>query len=365
VHNDGNLTYSVRVLLATGTPGEPRFAEPVTWYTNPAGWADWNLARFVAGDFDGDRKLDIGSFYQYPSCQSKLWVHYATGSAFQQGSLVWDSGVNNFCWDRMDPVTGDFDGDGRTDAATFYRYDGCQSIVWAWYGNADRTVTSPTPKWGSGGNSWCADKVERFAGDVDGDGRADLAAVYRCCGAYQAKLYTLTAGADRTFAAPQMRWEGGVGPFSVGSVRVDTAAKYQIVNVNSGKCLTAPGGDGVQLVQRTCGTGGDATFRVERSGAAFVNLHPVQAPASCVDLRGASQNVNTPIQLWSCGAGNTAQMFTLGYAGGFTDPILAVGVYASGQCFDIPGAATGDNVGVVQYLCNGTVAQQFHLRPVA
>ncbi len=210
-YNDNGDVFTVRMLLANGSPGSPAFAAPAVWYTGGGG-----LARLkpIAGDFDGDGHVDVAELWQYPSCQTKMWVHYSTGSAFSTGGLLWDSGVNNFCWDRIDPLAADFDGDGRGDLAMFYYYDGCATRLWSLYGTADRSVTWPGSTSIMDSGQWCPGLAVPSAGDFDLDGRADVAAVYRCCGANQLRLYTFTSS-GRTFAQVALRWMGGVGPAGV------------------------------------------------------------------------------------------------------------------------------------------------------
>ncbi len=214
-YNDGNLGFSIRVLRSTGSPGAPSFASPATWHTNPAGTADWNLSKQFAGDFDGDGRADFAHIYQYPSCQTKLWVHYSSGTAMGQGLMLWDSGVNNWCWDRSDPVVADYDGDSRADIAMLYRYDGCLTGLWSFYGNANRTISpAGAVSWMSAGGAWCADRTEMVAGDFNSDGRADIGAIYRCCGGFQLELYQF-ASTGRAFNAPSLMWEGAAGPVGV------------------------------------------------------------------------------------------------------------------------------------------------------
>jgi hypothetical protein len=353
------------VLLATGAPGSPGFAAPATWYTQPAsGGHDFNQTKFFAGDFDGDQRADIGWMYNYGGCHTRIGVNYSTGTAFALGVFAWDSGPLNFCWEASDPVAGDFDADGRADVATFYRFGNCANALFTLFGNADRTVTWATGNWSAPEHTWCGHQMQWFPGDFNGDGRSDMGFVYRCCGPHQAKLYTLSAQTGRAFAAPVLRWEGTTGPFSVGTARVDTAARYQIVNVNSGKCLTVPGGASAQLIQQTCTTAGNATFTFQREGGAFFKIHPVQAPTSCLDLVDASPVINTPLQQIPCN-NHPAQLFTVNYQAGVTDVIVNIGVYLHGQCVDIPNAATTDGTPVNQHTCNGSVAQQFRLRTIA
>jgi hypothetical protein len=366
VFDEGNSSYTFRVFVATGAPGTVTFANPSVWWTNPPGYANWSNLKPFAGDLDGDGYPDLAVLYAYDGCQTKLWVHYSTGSAFGEVKMVWDSGLGNWCWDRAEPVSGDFDNDGRADLAMLYREDSCATSAHIFYGNAARGVDVPAAAvWRSEYHQWCADRAVPVAGDFTGDGRADLAIVYRCCGAYQAKLYTLAAVAGRAVQPPVLRWEGGLGPFTSGAVTVDPSARYQLVSAWSGKCLMVPGGtDGAQLVQQTCDSATNATFTIERVGGGFVRLHWVHAPASCLDLRGASPNWGAAIEQWVCN-GNPAQYFLLNYVSGFADPVFNVGVYSSGLVLDITGYNPADGVPIQQWGSHGGANQLFTLRRVS
>ncbi|MFF5076431.1 discoidin domain-containing protein [Actinoplanes sp. NPDC000266] len=206
VHNDGNTTYSIRVLLADGSPGVPSFAAPATWYTHPAGWADWANLKTFAGDFDGDGRVDVGYLYQYPNCQTKMWIHYGTPGGFEPAGLKWDSGAGAFCWSATDLVPGDFDADGRGDVVLLHDRGGCTTTLVPFYGNADRTVGSPGRVWTSAAGAWCGGRTA-----LSTVGATGIAAFYRCCGGYQLRGYTFAA-AGRSFAPPVLAYRGGAGP---------------------------------------------------------------------------------------------------------------------------------------------------------
>ncbi|SNY48084.1 discoidin domain-containing protein [Paractinoplanes atraurantiacus] len=206
IHNDGNATFSIRVLLANGSPGAPTFAAPATWYTHPAGWADWVNMKTFAGDFDGDGRVDIGYLYQYPNCQTKMWVHYGTPGGFETAGLKWDSGAGAFCWAAADLVTGDFDADGRGDVSLLYDLGGCTATLMPFYGNADRTVTSPGRAWTSAAGSWCGGRTALSTAGTTG-----IAALYRVGTGFQLRGYTFGA-AGRSFGPPVLAYRGAVGP---------------------------------------------------------------------------------------------------------------------------------------------------------
>jgi len=80
--------------------------------------------RMVSGDFDGDGDDDVAVFYQYPGGLARIHVWLSTRYSFSyRGNSGW-SGLGGY-WlsnvgDRM--TVGDYNGDGRDDIATFYDY---------------------------------------------------------------------------------------------------------------------------------------------------------------------------------------------------------------------------------------------------
>ncbi|GIM97590.1 discoidin domain-containing protein [Paractinoplanes toevensis] len=206
IHNDGNTTFSIRVLVANGAPGAPTFAAPATWYTHPAGFADWVNLKTFAGDFDGDGRVDIGYLYQYANCQTKMWVHYGTPGGFTTAALKWDSGAGALCWAATDLVTGDFDADGRGDVVLLNDLGGCTTTLIPFYGNADRTLGSPGRVWTSAAGAWCGGRTALSTAGATG-----IAAVHRCCAGFQLRGYTFTA-TGRSFGPPVLAYRGAAGP---------------------------------------------------------------------------------------------------------------------------------------------------------
>jgi len=182
-------------------------ALPTVWWANPAGWADWSRMNVFAGDFNGDGRADFGHFYNYDGCETKMWIHYSTGSALGSPFVGWDGGPNNSCWDRNTLVIGDFTGDGRDDVGTFYRYDGCQTRLWILAATASGFDTFGSP-FDSGPGTWCGDLVRPAAADFNNDGKVDIS-VYYINGTNQAKLWRFTSTGP-SFNAPTLTYNGSV-----------------------------------------------------------------------------------------------------------------------------------------------------------
>jgi chitodextrinase len=117
-----------------------------------------NWAANASSDFDGDHVSDLGGIYRGRSPQDGLW--YAPGTAGSGPFQIYFGATTDI------PVAGDYDGDGRTDAAIFRPSTGL------WYG----------PR--TGGSTIVIQQVVGQSGDVpipgdyNGDGKTDPA-IYR------------------------------------------------------------------------------------------------------------------------------------------------------------------------------------------
>jgi subtilisin family serine protease len=105
----------------------------------------------VPGDYDGDGKADA-AVYRRSTADWLIEPPTFPGVTFTTAVGITD-GI---------PVPADYDGDGKTDIALFRRSAG------TWYISMSSTGTAVTYAWGSG-------MVTPSSGDYDGDGRADLA----------------------------------------------------------------------------------------------------------------------------------------------------------------------------------------------
>jgi hypothetical protein len=125
----------------------------------PPTWKDWELLqvsgtyRPITGDFDGDGRTDI-FWYGPGSDPDSIWLARG-GTSFDQVTVS-VSGTYR-------PITGDFDGDGRTDIF--------------WYGPG----SDPDSVWfGAGGGAfshsvWAVDGTyQPLVGDFDGNGRTEV-----------------------------------------------------------------------------------------------------------------------------------------------------------------------------------------------
>src|SRR5947199_171339 len=70
----------------------------------------------LVGDFNGDGKTDLATFTR--GSTGDVYVALSTGSGFVGTGWKWH---DNFCFGSEAPLVGDFNGDGKDDIATFTR----------------------------------------------------------------------------------------------------------------------------------------------------------------------------------------------------------------------------------------------------
>jgi hypothetical protein len=136
------------------------------------GWTTTNIQRILTGDFNGDGKADI--IGQDSTGQLRAWPSTGDMSAdsklFPGAARIVGTGFSTTAFPRL--LTGDFNGDGRTDLLA--QNASGQLKVWGSTGNLNGGVLFP----GSGvvvGSGYTATAFPRIlTGDFTGDGRTDI-----------------------------------------------------------------------------------------------------------------------------------------------------------------------------------------------
>lgn len=173
VHHDGQVPGSAQLCPVLFTGSGVDVSQPC----QPTFWA-WNdvettASRFLAGDVDGDGKMDVVMV----SDQSRVAIARSRGDgtfllSAQETGLPWQE--ESF-W-----FTGDVDADGRTDLMQVGRA-GDHAALKTWRANATGTVFTSSPPFYTD-LDWdlvdpCLGSSKPgiwFPGDVDGDGRTDF-----------------------------------------------------------------------------------------------------------------------------------------------------------------------------------------------
>ncbi|MEV3853256.1 VCBS repeat-containing protein [Streptomyces sp. NPDC050095] len=178
---------------ADGTLGQP-FG---SYASNPG---SWNIDRmqFASGDFNGDGRADAAMLYDYLGGRVRLMTALATpDGGFGRPVGSWESNPGGFYGTSMTLQSGDFDGDGRDDLAAWYAYSDGRNRIFTFAAGADGSFAAPVNAHEEP-TSWQRRATKMVTGDFNGDGRDDLAALYGASDG-TLTLHTFLATADGRF----------------------------------------------------------------------------------------------------------------------------------------------------------------------
>lgn len=183
------------------------------WLSVVGGFA-WSRSKPVSGDFNGDGRADVGMFYNYGGGTSGLWVW--NGAPRSRGLEApvrpWLSGSGGFDWANVKPVAGDFNGDRRSDVGMFYNYGAANTGLWVLSGSPAGLPSSAANRWvsGSGNFEWGSSRF--IPGDFNGDGRDDIAAFYNYFGSSHSALF-VWSGTVNGVGPFTRSWSSPIGGF--------------------------------------------------------------------------------------------------------------------------------------------------------
>ncbi|WP_159030431.1 FG-GAP-like repeat-containing protein [Streptomyces sp. CB01201] len=169
---------------------------------NAKGQALWSSGSAIRHDYNGDGRSDMASWYTYSDGHA-AFQSFLTNSdgTFNAPFGSYSSGTGSWNVNKMRFATGDYNGDGRGDAAMTYDYGGGLMKVFTAFGKPDGGFQAPVVSYTSAKGSWYSESMSLQSGDFNGDGRDDLAIWYSYADGSD-RLFTLTADVRGGFNPP-------------------------------------------------------------------------------------------------------------------------------------------------------------------
>lgn len=185
-------------LTAAVKPGLRSALVSSRWVSAQGGF--WDAQQWVSGDFDGDGKSDLAKVFN-DGGNASIDVHPARGGTFAMGR--WANRQGGF-WDAQKWLAGDFNGDGKTDLVNVFNCGNATTCIDMHLSNGS---SFGIQRWASGqGGFWSAQQW--VVGDFNGDGKADLAKVFNDGGSASIDVH-LSTGSSFGMA----RWATRQGGF--------------------------------------------------------------------------------------------------------------------------------------------------------
>src|SRR6266511_2959106 len=191
------------------------------WTVWGAGSFDTSRAMAAAADVDRDGKTDIAVLYNDGGTSVRILVFRSTGTSFQYLGAWWQS--SGYAFTRVKAMlAGDFSAVGNTGLLLIYQYDSFQMRIHYFESDGTRFVFNGNGGvYDSGPGQYDTAKMRVAAGDVDGDGKADLASLYGYAdGSTRVQLFS-----GATSLAP-VGGAAGIGYTAPGQLAWGTAAVF-------------------------------------------------------------------------------------------------------------------------------------------
>ena len=175
-----NEAMQIQVRLSNGST----YSDTQNWcYNTQYNSLERIRGRVAVGDFNGDGKDDIAAMYEYNNNTMKIHVWLSTGSSFN-GFYSWLDSMTPGSYEPARVtgrfVAGDFNGDGKDDLAAMYKYNGDTMKIQVWPSTGSSFNGFYSWKESMTPGSYEPDRATGLVvcGDMNADGKDDITALY-------------------------------------------------------------------------------------------------------------------------------------------------------------------------------------------
>lgn len=189
--------------------GSGHFSGPTSAWTSGRGKWNGDSTKLAAGDVNRDGKDDLIAMYDYGGSNTSVFIFFSDGKKFRSPKSEWNSGAGKWSWSQSKLFSGDFNGDRRGDLGVFYGYPDGQTEIWVFMATSKGRLAAPRVAWNSGLNSWDWTRVTPFSGNFNGGRKTDAGAFFAYDGNETGQFLFESRGS--TFRNPVSTWISGVG----------------------------------------------------------------------------------------------------------------------------------------------------------
>ncbi|MFI1147443.1 FG-GAP-like repeat-containing protein [Streptomyces sp. NPDC020817] len=211
VYDYGDNTCALWVFDALPDGG---YARPTVRWTSAKGGFSYQRAKWTAGDVNGDGRADIVALYGYADGSNSLWSFLSnttgTFTPVKGVTTAVGTGAGSFDWAKAKPLAGDFNGDGKADVAMVYDYGNGEAGAHTWTSKGDGFFNAASASWRTPAGNWWIDHATFRVGDMNGDKRDDIVALYGYTAGGVA-VFTFLAQPNGGVAAPVKSWNQPAG----------------------------------------------------------------------------------------------------------------------------------------------------------
>lgn len=188
---------------------------------NSVGQAQWSSGTALQHDYDGDGHDDLADWYDFGDGHDGMHTFLSSSDgSFTTAPKPSAIGGDWFAG-NMKFATGDYNGDGRADMAALYGYSDGSVKLFTALGQEGGGFSQPTASWGSPAGHWAFANMTVRSGDFNGDGRDDLT-VWYSYGDGSDRLFTFTADIRGGFNAPLASYYAPAGNYDVRNMQFTT-----------------------------------------------------------------------------------------------------------------------------------------------